>query len=67
MDTRSNDGRCGVHANIFVTATGNFNIITHQHMLAMRDQAIVCISAIDAKIQICCVNTNGKISSLLIM
>jgi adenosylhomocysteinase len=29
-------------ANIFVTTTGNFNVITHDHMAAMRDQAIVC-------------------------
>jgi adenosylhomocysteinase len=29
-------------ANIFVTATGNYNVISHDHMLAMRDQAIVC-------------------------
>ena len=29
-------------ANIFVTATGNYNVINHDHMLAMRDQAIVC-------------------------
>ena len=29
-------------ANIFVTATGNFNIITHDHMAAMKNQAIVC-------------------------
>ena len=28
--------------NIFVTTTGNFNVITHDHMAAMRDQAIVC-------------------------
>jgi adenosylhomocysteinase len=28
--------------NIFVTATGNMNIITHDHMAAMQDQAIVC-------------------------
>ena len=40
-------------ANIFVTATGNFNIITHQHMVAMRDQAIVCnIGHFDAEIEI---------------
>jgi adenosylhomocysteinase len=40
-------------ANIFVTATGNFNIITHQHMVAMRDQAIVCnIGHFDAEIDI---------------
>ena len=29
-------------ANIFVTATGNFNVITHDHMVKMQDQAIVC-------------------------
>ncbi|GBU09824.1 adenosylhomocysteinase [Gammaproteobacteria bacterium] len=29
-------------ADIFVTATGNFNVITHDHMLAMKDQSIVC-------------------------
>ncbi len=40
-------------ANIFVTATGNFSIITHAHMQAMRDQAIVCnIGHFDAEIEI---------------
>jgi adenosylhomocysteinase len=40
-------------ANIFVTATGNVNVITHQHMLAMKDQAIVCnIGHFDAEIAI---------------
>ena len=29
-------------ANIFVTATGNVNIITDRHFKAMRDKAIVC-------------------------
>lgn len=29
-------------ADIFVTTTGNFNIITRAHMNKMRDQAIVC-------------------------
>jgi adenosylhomocysteinase len=29
-------------ADIFVTATGNKSIITHEHMLAMKDEAIVC-------------------------
>ena len=29
-------------ADIFVTATGNFHVITHDHMLKMKDQAIVC-------------------------
>ena len=28
--------------DIFVTATGNFNVITHGHMLRMKNQAIVC-------------------------
>ena len=30
------------HADIFVTATGNFHVITHDHMARMKDQAIVC-------------------------
>jgi adenosylhomocysteinase len=29
-------------ADIFVTATGNRSVITHEHMRRMRDQAIVC-------------------------
>jgi len=29
-------------ADIFVTATGNFHVITHDHMRKMKDQAIVC-------------------------
>ncbi len=29
-------------ADIFVTATGNFNVITHDHMAAMKNEAIVC-------------------------
>ena len=29
-------------ADIFVTATGNFHVITHEHMKKMKDQAIVC-------------------------
>ena len=28
--------------DIFVTATGNFHVITHNHMNKMKDQAIVC-------------------------
>jgi len=30
------------HADIFVTATGNYNVITRDHMSRMKDQAIVC-------------------------
>ena len=29
-------------ADIFVTATGNFHVITHDHMLRMKNNAIVC-------------------------
>ena len=29
-------------ADIFVTATGNFHVINHEHMKKMKDQAIVC-------------------------
>ena len=29
-------------ADIFVTATGNFHVIEHDHMTQMKDQAIVC-------------------------
>jgi adenosylhomocysteinase len=29
-------------ADIFVTATGNKHVITHDHMLAMKDESIVC-------------------------
>ena len=30
------------HGDIFVTATGNYHVITHAHMAKMKDQAIVC-------------------------
>jgi adenosylhomocysteinase len=30
------------HGDIFVTATGNYHVITHDHMVKMKDQAIVC-------------------------
>ena len=40
-------------ANIFVTATGNRDIITLEHMQAMKDQAIVCnIGHFDNEIQV---------------
>jgi len=29
-------------ADIFVTATGNYNVITHDHMARMKNEAIVC-------------------------
>jgi adenosylhomocysteinase len=30
------------HGDIFVTATGNYHVITHEHMKKMKNQAIVC-------------------------
>ena len=40
-------------ADIFVTATGNVNVITHEHMRAMKHQAIVCnIGHFDSEIDI---------------
>jgi len=35
------DDACS-QGDIFVTTTGNFNIITHDHMVQMKNQAIVC-------------------------
>jgi adenosylhomocysteinase len=40
-------------ADIFVTATGNFNVINHGHMKKMKDQAIVCnIGHFDNEIEV---------------
>ncbi|WP_137937193.1 adenosylhomocysteinase [Chitinivorax sp. B] len=40
-------------ADIFVTATGNVNVIAHDHMKKMRDQAIVCnIGHFDSEIDV---------------
>jgi adenosylhomocysteinase len=40
-------------ADIFVTATGNVRVITHEHMAKMKDQAIVCnIGHFDSEIDI---------------
>jgi adenosylhomocysteinase len=40
-------------ADIFVTATGNLRVITHDHMLRMKNQAIVCnIGHFDSEIDI---------------
>jgi len=41
------------HGDIFVTTTGNVNVINHDHMAAMKDQAIVCnIGHFDSEIDI---------------
>jgi len=46
------DDACS-QADIFVTATGNLRVITHDHMLQMKDQAIVCnIGHFDSEIDI---------------
>lgn len=40
-------------ADIFVTATGNVDVITHEHMLQMKNQAIICnIGHFDSEIDI---------------
>jgi len=47
MDDACKDG------DIFVTTTGNVNVITHDHMAAMKDEAIVCnIGHFDSEIDI---------------
>ena len=53
-------------ADIFVTATGNLDVITHEHMKRMKHNAIVCnIGHFDSEIEIACAasNTNGRTSS----
>lgn len=40
-------------ADIFVTATGNVRVITHEHMIAMKNEAIVCnIGHFDSEIDV---------------
>jgi adenosylhomocysteinase len=40
-------------ADIFVSATGNFNVITHEHMKRMKNNAIVCnIGHFDNEIEV---------------
>ncbi len=40
-------------ADIFVTATGNVRVITHDHMIAMKNEAIVCnIGHFDSEIDV---------------
>ena len=39
--------------DIFVTCTGNYHVITHEHMVKMKDQAIVCnIGHFDNEIEV---------------
>lgn len=46
------DDACSL-GDIFVTTTGNINVITHEHMKAMKNEAIVCnIGHFDSEIDI---------------
>ncbi len=46
------DDACAM-ADIFVTATGNLGVITHDHMTRMKNQAIVCnIGHFDSEIEV---------------
>ncbi|MGR9107995.1 MAG: adenosylhomocysteinase [Gammaproteobacteria bacterium] len=45
--------KAAAEADLFVTATGNYHVITHDHMKAMKDQTIVCnIGHFDSEIDI---------------
>lgn len=49
-------------ADIYVTATGNLNVITLEHMQKMKDQAIVCnIGHFDNEIQVEKLNNNKDV------
>ena len=46
-------GTGAAHPDIFVTATGNLHVITHAHMKAMKNNAIVCnIGHFDNEIEV---------------
>ena len=52
FDVRTLD-EMAAEADIFVTATGNIQVITHEHMLQMKNQAIICnIGHFDAEIDV---------------
>ena len=54
-------------ANIFVTATGNVNIVTGEHFKAMRDKSIVCnIGHFDNEIDMAWLNKNHGASKYTI-
>ena len=45
-------------ADIFVTATGNYQVITHEHILQMKNEAILCnIGHFDNEIEIASLNS----------
>ncbi len=52
-------------ADIYVTCTGNLDIITYEHMAHMKDQAIVCnIGHFDNEIQVDLLNTAAGVKKL---
>jgi adenosylhomocysteinase len=53
------------HADIYVTCTGNCNVITAEHMSKMKDQAIVCnIGHFDNEIQVDALNAYKGITKI---
>jgi len=47
------------HGDIFVTCTGNYHVITHEHMKKMKNQAIVCnIGHFDNEIDVASLEKN---------
>ncbi len=49
------------HGDIFVTCTGNYHVITHEHMKKMKNQAIVCnIGHFDNEIDVVALEKNYK-------
>ncbi len=52
-------------ADIYVTCTGNVDVITHEHMQQMKDQAIVCnIGHFDNEIQMDALNADSTATRL---
>jgi adenosylhomocysteinase len=50
--------------DLYVTCTGNCDVITLEHMLAMKDQAIVCnIGHFDNEIQVSRLNASGAVKT----
>jgi adenosylhomocysteinase len=48
--------------NIYVTATGNYHVITEKHMEKMKDQAIVCnIGHFDSEIEVSALNKRSDV------
>ena len=49
------------HGDIFVTCTGNYHVITHEHMQKMKNQAIVCnIGHFDNEIDVASLEKNQQ-------